>query len=186
MVWPTSLGVGLLFALVWLLNGCVSQPPATSNAPDFRMEGKIGVVEAGQAYSAHFAWAQRGKRFDIELRGPLGQGRTRLSGDGGCLQIIDPRGEVLARGQPEALMREHLGWSLPLNLLLNWLHGRPAASPPASAQVSGVDGRLTGFDQFGWRVRFAGFQPHQGRLAPSRITAEKLRSRVRVVVAKRI
>ncbi len=150
------------------------------------MEGKVGVAEAGRAYSAQFAWTQQGAKFTVDLWGPLGQGGTRLRGDRRGLLITNAKGQVLAEGEPQALMQEHLGWSLPLNLLLDWLHGRPAASPPASARTSGPDGRLTGFHQQGWRVRFEGFQPYQGGLAPSRITAEKPGARVRVLVAKRI
>lgn len=178
--------IALPLALCWQLAGCVSQLPATPATADFRVEGKVGVVQAGRAYSARFAWTQLGAKFTVDLWGPLGQGRTRLRGDGQSLLITNAKGEVLARGEPQALMQERLGWRLPLNLLLDWLHGRPAASAPASAQTSDPDGNLTGFQQQGWRVRFAAFQPHQGGLAPSRITAERPGARVRVLVAKRI
>lgn len=229
-----------IFPLYCLLAGCVSAPVAPP-AADFWIQGKIGVVEGGEAFSARFVWAGRGEAFNIDLWGPLGQGHTRLRafnlptpdkaakqrqrsaasgalndcvdelpapaaegrpsgtaqaaaqaepGDGlrrgttQRLEVVDGGGTVLAAGCPQTLMLDHLGWSLPLDLFLDWLMGRPSDRAPSGALMRDAAGRLTAFEQLGWRISYRGFNPAHGGL-PDRIAAEKPGSRVRVSISKR-
>ena len=110
------------------LAGCATLPiPDDGLASDFRLRGKIGVRGGPKSdgFSASFYWAQAGDSYVIELWGPLGQGRTRLRGDGDTLTITDARGTTLAGDVPETLMSEQLGWSAPVSVLGYWVRGRP-------------------------------------------------------------
>ena len=100
------------------------------------------------------------------------------------LEILDGTGTVLAAGCPQSLMLEHLGWSLPLDFFLDWMNGRPSERAPTDALTRDANGRLRVFEQLGWRISYGGFsRPHGG--LPTRITAEKPGSRVRVNISKR-
>lgn len=182
-------------------------------ATDFWIKGKIGVVEGGEAFSARFAWAGHRQGFTIDLWGPLGQGRTRLRAFGlpnedhpqprregtqsakadACsareaqrrLEILDGAGEVFASGCAQALMLEHLGWSLPLDLFLEWINGRPSPRTAATDLTRDAQDRLVAFRQLGWRVRYDGLGPPAAGGLPARITAEKPGSTVRVSVSER-
>ena len=74
-----------------LLSACAVLPPLGEGlAADFRVRGKIGVHDQSSAagsFSASFDWIQAGDAFAIELWGPLGQGRTRLTGDAKAVTV---------------------------------------------------------------------------------------------------
>ena len=108
-----------------LIAGCAGAP-VVPEAADFRVLGKIGVVEGARAFSARFNWAQTGARYDIALWGPLGQGSTRLRGDSEQVEIVGKGGRPVLTGHPETVMRRRLGWSLPLAVLPWWMSGQPA------------------------------------------------------------
>ena len=170
--------------MCWLLAGCASAPQPSLSA-DFSIKGKIGVVDRQEAWSARFVWRQFGERFEIDLWGPLGQGQTRLRGGRNELEIVDAGGRVLASGNPQALMRERLGWSLPLGLLLDWVQGRPSVQAAVTRPARDPQGRLTDFHQLGWQVRFDRARQTPANAPPHRITAERPGYRVRVVISDR-
>ena len=173
-----------IFVACPLLVGCVSVP-SPPLATDFSVKGKIGVVDGGDSWSARFVWRQTGERFEIDLWGPLGQGQTRLRGTPNRLEVLDADGDVRNSGSPDALMLAELGWSLPLNLLLDWLQGRPSAAAPVANLVRDSEGGLTDFHQLGWEVRFDRGRTAPADAPPRRITAERPGYWVRVVVSER-
>ena len=181
---PKLLFLRKIFLTCSLLAGCVSVPPLPPGA-DFSIAGQIGVVDRGDSWSARFMWRQSGERFEIDLWGPLGQGQTRLRGTPDQLEIIDADGAVRTSGRPEAVMLAELGWSLPLNLLLDWLQGRPSAEARVTRPVHNAVGYLTAFHQLGWQVRFERGRNAPASAPPRRITAERPNYRVRVIVSAR-
>ena len=123
----------------------------------------------------------------MELWGPLGQGRVRLQGDSERLAIVDGRGRVVGEGTPDAVMREQLGWTLPLAALTHWARGTPVPDYLVSAQLRDVQGRLVGFEQLGWVITC---DDHQLVAAgpdavwlPARLIAQRPGYRVRLVVS---
>lgn len=179
----------LLFLIILLLttmsSACaVISPLGEGLAADFRLRGKIGVRDqspTGGSFSASFDWIQAGDAFAIELWGPLGQGRTRLTGDAETLTVTDASGVTLAGESPEALMQEHLGWSAPVNVLQYWIRGRPAPGRQATALDRDADGHLTGFNQLGWAVELSRWQESATGPLPGRVRATRHGRRITVV-----
>ncbi|MEM7217151.1 MAG: lipoprotein insertase outer membrane protein LolB [Pseudomonadota bacterium] len=166
-----------------MVAGCVGPeglgiPPEAASA---EARGKLGVRPADPAlgprpFSANFRWREDRRRFDFELWGPFGQGRVQIVGDARRVTVFDARGERVSGGDPEALLQNLLGWSVPLEVLPRWLRGQPADEPAFSGESRDADGRLTGFEQAGWQLQFDRY----GRLPdrrPGRIRAanEQLR-----------
>ena len=178
-----------LFLLVLLccavLSACALAPPIgpVSDA-DFRLRGKIGVRDhaaAGSAFSASFDWIQAGDGYAIELWGPFGQGRTRLSGDPDTLTVTNARGETLVSETPEALMQEYLGWSAPLDVLRHWVQGRLAPGYRARRIENGADGNLARFEQLGWTVEMARWRKAAARTVPGRLKASRQGRRITII-----
>ena len=107
---------------------CKHAPPEGEPGRLFHLEGRLAVRGADDAMSASFVWDHFAEHFEIELWGLLGQGRTRLTGEAGALTIFTPRGDVVADGDAELLMQRELGWSVPLEVLPDWVQGRPSRS----------------------------------------------------------
>lgn len=184
---PASACKFLFLNVFWLLlqAGCATSPVLT--AGEFELRGKVSVAEDDTRFSARFIWQQSGGGFDLELWGPLGQGRVRLLGDRQRLAIVDAKGQTVSQGSPDAVMREHLGWTLPIDALSHWALGTPTPELPLAAQQHDTAGRLIAFEQLGWsiacdrhRTVASGAQP---RWLPARVTAERPGYRVRMVVS---
>lgn len=128
--------------------GCAVQPspPVELQTPDFTAIGKIAYRSEGDNHTANFSWRQFDERYAVEVWGPLGQGRSQFSGD--AEQMTVTRGDkLLAEGLPEEIMYTHLGWSLPVALVPQWLQGHGVTAENPRLEVAG------------WVVEFSRFGP---------------------------
>ena len=175
--WLPAILVALLLSAA-----CASLQPRLEGFADFdfRVRGRIGVRGGGEAFSASFDWRQAGDRFAIEIWGPLGQGRTRLLGDGRAMRVIDARGHVMEDADADALMAQALGWRAPIAALRHWVRG--AVAPDAAVELQrDASGRVTRFEQHGWTVELRGWRSAAVGEVPGRIVATKAGRRVTVI-----
>ena len=168
--------------------GCASVPEVPSAPERFALKGKVAVREGNEHFTANLLWHQRSDGFEIDLWGPLGQGRMQIVKKEAQIQIRDGRGELLTAGDPERVMRQQLGWALPLEVLPAWVQGRLLAEVGAEALTEDEAGRLQSFRQLDWQVRLERYQTVSGtagsRDLPTRVTAENERTRLRLVVSE--
>lgn len=173
--------------LVPLLVGCQGLPEKPPAPETFVLTGKVAVRDGAEQFTANLLWHQRGDGFDMDLWGPLGQGRIRIVKSDADILLTTADGTVLDQGEPEALMRRALGWSLPIGVLPAWVQGGPLYGAAATEHEYDASGRLTGFRELGWVVALERYQavPAAGgeRYLPTRITAWRESSRVRLVVS---
>ena len=154
-----ALAVGLL--------ACVAPPVLPEAGMEFRVAGRVGLVAERRAVSANFVWRQYVDGVEIELWGPLGQGRTRVVADGASLTVYAADGTRLEDADAEALLRREFGLAAPLDLLSHWIRGRPAPEWPVDG--AGDDS----FTQLGWHVVLSGFLEVSGRRVPGRLVATR-------------
>ena len=160
---------------VMVLGACAT-PPATIDTTPWT-SGRLSVrVDASAERAASSLTA------DFDLRGDSRQGEMRLSTPLGT-RIATARWSPqqasldLGRGETryadlDALSRDALGETLPLQALPDWLAGRP---------WPGADARTVpaGFEQLGWQVSLAG-------RAEGQVLAERLQPPPRVSVRVRL
>lgn len=167
---------------------CASVPPAEVPTDGFTLKGKIAVVDSGEHYTANFYWRQQGEDFEIDLWGPLGQGRVQLRRIGDQVAMLNGKGEIIAEGTSEEVMRAQLGWSLPLDVFPAWVQGQPYPHEAARALIYDDDGQLSSFRQLEWLVALDRYQNissvTQTRRLPRRVTASNEDTRVRLVIAE--
>jgi outer membrane lipoprotein LolB len=190
---PPSAGRGarwpglLVLAGCLLLAGCAgfgpTRPPAALEAEGFAVQGKLGVRHAGEGFSSNFVWHQLADRFEIELWGALGQGRTRLTGDRSGVTIETAQGEVYWEPDTSTAMQRWLGLDVPVTALAHWIRGRAAPGVPVDGARSDDDGNLRELEQLSWMMSFSGYRvaDENGRHVPERITARHGGSRVTIV-----
>jgi len=172
--------------------GCVSLPQLPDSGATFALKGKVAISEGDERFTASILWQQQGGDFEIDLWGPLGQGRVQLVKQNARMVLRNGQDEVLLEGDPEALMRDQLGWSLPVDVLPAWVQGQPLAGVGSRDLDYDDAGRLTAFEQLGWQVALARYQPvagstgdeSVGRTLPTRVDARKGDSRLRLAIAE--
>ena len=169
--------------LLLVLTGCVSVPQR-QETDQFQILGKISVRDTQDHFSSRFSWIQTEIGYQIELWGPLGQGRTRLHGDDKLLTITDSAGKVQVEGPPAEVMRTNLGWELPLEVLPQWMLGRPADGHQVEGRNFDEEGVLVEFYQLGWHVLYDRFSQGEGPARPGRIDAVRGEYRIRLIVSQ--
>jgi outer membrane lipoprotein LolB len=170
--------------LAGTLTGCATVTPPPFDA-EFVLAGKLGVSVEGEGGSVRFRWQQAGARYQIDLWGALGQGRTRLEGDADRMKLLDGAGGELLQGAPEAVMQERLGWSLPVGVLPAWLWGQPASGAPAGHIERDAAGRIARFEQIGWQIAYDGFRLEASGELPRRVTLTRPGFRARIAIDER-
>lgn len=150
----------------------------------WQFQGRAALSGAGQGGNARIEWERTPPLDVVVLSAPITRQSWRLdvSPAGGTLHGVagGPRSDPDA----QALLREATGWQIPVALLGDWVHGRPARDVTVSEYrfpVHGDGTRLAGFDQAGWKVDIAE-RDADGR--PLRLNAEQPAHghRVRLVI----
>ena len=137
----------------------------------FRVAGRLAVSDGRDGGSAGFVWSQRGERFEVELRQPVSQKTWRLSGDARGAMLEGGEGGPRRAGTAEELLREVLGWHVPVAALRDWVRGLAHAGVPMLDIERDADGRLRRFQQDGWQVEYTAWR--DGGVWPERIRARQ-------------
>lgn len=188
----------LLFTLLaTLLAGCATVAPgpsatreASTSAPrsyaekiflDGRLSIRYETNGSEEALHGGFSWAQQPALTTVTLRSPLGQTMAviRVTPEGAVLQ---QSGETpRAAADVDALVREALGWPLPISGLQTWLQG--FAIDAAGKRFIATPENAEVVTQDGWHIHYASWQDNR----PRRIDLERYapqagQIRIRIVI----
>jgi outer membrane lipoprotein LolB len=178
-----------LLVLLLLANGCSiqSRPPLPAELlamqdniglSHWQLSGKLGIRNQQQAKSAYLNWQQCGEFFDIRLSGPLGQGGARLQGsrESVTLQTTD---KTSSASNPEQLLQQQLGWSMPISQLHYWVRGIPS---PNQGYRNNPDNN--GFEQAGWHISYLQLQQVDNLTLPAKAIATHPRLKLTLLLKK--
>ena len=162
------------------LGACQSLPPVPESGAELTLQGKLKITLAQDVRPLNFRWTQTESGFEAYFWGTMGAGTTHLFGNQEQLTLESRDG--IYSGPPEEIVAQHLGWSLPVELLLTWVRGVPRAGMEVEQREFDEDGRLESFQQAGWLLRFDDFDEH-GRY--TRLSAKRKDVSVLLVVKQR-
>lgn len=156
---------------------------ALARRPDWNLEGRIALTNAGRGGSGRLDWRQHGAAFSVELSAPVTRQGWRLSGREGDVLLEGLDGGPRRGADAAALLRDATGWEIPVDALASWVRGAHAGGAGAAELDFAADGRLARLRQDGWTLDYADWrgQP-DGPDLPMRITASRDTARVRLVV----
>ena len=155
-----------------LLSACAGTGIRTGTAQDssderWQLSGKIGLRAPQLAESAYVNWRQCGDRFNVRISGPLGQTVARIDGRAELLTLqFDGRDPITTR-DPELLMQQQLGWSLPIRALRYWV--RAQAAPDGEAKLSGPEQQPTVLLQQDWQVDYLTYHQNASTSLPAKL-----------------
>lgn len=160
----------------------------TAFEASWRFQGRVALTSGKQSGNARVEWQHDLASDVVVLSAPVTRQSWRLeAGQGGAVlhgMADGPR----QGGDAASLLRAATGWEIPVELMRDWVRGRPA--PPDVGRVSvwrfneasatPIAG-LAGFDQAGWRIDILA-RDSEGR--PTRLNAEAAEAshRVRLVI----
>ena len=126
------------------LTPILTEMAANASLQQWQIRGKIGLrlsysesaLASGHsrnsANSALINWLQCRDHYQIAISSPFGQRLAELKGDAKVAEL-SYRKQVFHGRSAEQLLRQHLGWSLPMTELPWWLRGLPVPDEPVDA-----------------------------------------------------
>lgn len=112
------------------------------------VSGKQDAVQGG------FAWLDAGRGLALDLTNPLGSTLARVTVSGGTATLTHSNGAQEVAPDADRLVEKVLGSPIPVSGLRYWLQGQTGPARAHDTQRDG-QGRLTEFNQEGWRVRLS-------------------------------
>jgi outer membrane lipoprotein LolB len=144
------------------------------------INARISVSNGKDGGSGDLVWTQNADRYDFTVHAPVTGRSWKLSGDarGAVLEGIDPQPDT--DSDPERLLRERLGWDVPLAQLGAWVRGMRAAGP---SQVEYDAQNLPALiEQSGWKVEYRDWLADREPPLPRKLFASRGNARVRVAI----
>lgn len=165
-----------------LLAGQAAREAELAGQPGFALNGRIAVSGQGEGGSGSFEWRQSGADFDFSLRSPVARQTWRMQFSDGEAWLDGLDGGPHVSTDPEAMLRDALGWTIPVRALGFWVRGARASGSPAEIWFD-AEGRVARLRQDGWQVDFRDWFPSEPPM-PRRVFAERESARVRLVVER--
>ncbi len=132
------------------------------------LHGRLALRTANEGFQASLHWLRKQDVHRIELAGPLGGGRVRLTQDKSGAELRDASDKSYRDVSVQRLLARTTGWDVPLEGLNYWALGLPA---PGVVTRSELDewGRLKLLEQRGWEIRFLEYVAQGAVELPSKI-----------------
>lgn len=165
-----------------LLSACASvTPPASPGmatrlklaAPThWRLEGRIAVQTPDDAFQANLFWEHEQQQDRVRISGPFSQGALSIVLQEDLIFIRDHSGNTKSSRNVSALLRQELGFAVPLTSLRYWVLGVPAPTAAARQVSYDAGGLLRELRQDGWRLDYQSFVPAGGYVLPQKLAAQ--------------
>lgn len=177
----------LMASLVFLLGCSVTQEKSPldhyplaalqhlQQQKSWSLEGRLALVDEKDSVTVSIIWQHDNFRDVIELTGPLAQGHLKILVTPDQVVVDDGENRAVYSGQVESVLSQQLGVDMPVGSLKFWVLG---VNDPDQQYIE----QPGGFYQAGWLVRYREMQDVDGHLLPKKLTAEKDKSKIKLIV----
>ncbi|RZA05415.1 MAG: outer membrane lipoprotein LolB [Moraxellaceae bacterium] len=182
-----------LFAMALLsilFNGCAqtTQKPAVigqdwakheaqvRGKDNWQALGKLGIKVPNDGGSANLRWNQQHDSYQIDLKGPFGQGNLSITGAPSKVTLIEAGEPPQHAKTAEELIVKTTGWNIPVAQLAYWVRGLPAPNLKINRFTPNAEGFISELEQAEWKVTYGDYlsvtSNNEVIAMPGRITAE--------------
>lgn len=140
---------------------------------NFKVDGKIALRAEDERATAFFNWEQKKGNYVISLYGPFGRGATYLRRTTKGVTLENAEHGYVGAPDAESLMRDVLGWQVPITGLQYWVRGLADPSAEITSERFDDEGFRTHLEQQGWSVTFKRPRSVNGWQLPGRLDAER-------------
>lgn len=149
----------------------LNRQPALEQITGWRLDGRIAISQGEDFYAVNLRWKQRQGNYNIDISGPMGSGQIRLKGQqDGEVSLRDSGENTYWANNPEALVYQHTGMSIPVSGLFYWIRGLPDPSLPHYKSIEfDQQGHILNLVQDGWTVEFSEYTEFSRQQLPEKL-----------------
>ncbi len=157
--------------LALLLAACAAVPPSAGGLPprgavgDFALDGRFSLTHDAERHAGRLAWLRRGATDELRIYSPFGQTVAEIVVDARRARLSAADGQVREAADAEGLLREVLGYPLPLADLAAWVLARPRSGAQVVADAQGRPQQVV---EGGWEI-FYDYDDAAADALPSRL-----------------
>lgn len=180
--------------LIISLAGCATTPQqipkihpqvrheSLSSMTQWDITGKVAVRTKDQGHNISMDWHQNKDSYRVRFHSPFTSESAILTGDANEVILKTSDGKIYKNANPEVLLQEHLGWTIPFSHLKYWIKGM--ASPDSKAQVQKVDQhhQLQTLQQDGWLIEYQKYVVKYNMTYPDKITLSNGDTNIKLIV----
>ncbi|MBI2306040.1 MAG: outer membrane lipoprotein LolB [Rhodocyclales bacterium] len=171
--------------LALFLAACSALPPVSEGLPpraavrDFGLGARFSLTHEGERHAGRLDWSHRGAVDELRIHTPFGQTVAEIVIDARHARLLAADGQVREAADAAQLLREVLGYPLPIHDLAGWVLARPHAAARVELDAQG---RPQSIADGGWQILYdydaAGPDALPSRLTVSRDGGPELRLRI--------
>lgn len=182
-----------------LMNGCTTIPVTgtgagnqaaykiraenISSVSEWHLVGRISLDDGEEGGSGKLQWVVRAGHSSIDFHGAMGRGAWHLEINPAGASLRLANGNEYFAQDVDALVRQQIGWPIPVEALQWWVRGLAAPGAGYAQQLDDT-GRLTSLTQFGWQIDFNRYNSDAGVALPVRLDARQNDYRVKLAVSR--
>lgn len=156
------------------------QNTALSN---WETEGALGISSPKEGVNASFLWQQRDPFYRIQFYGPMKSNGAIINGNAKFVRIQLPSGEHRFASTPEELVKQELGWQLPISHMHYWVRGLPVPNIKSYKTLDTFN-HMVKLEQSGWTIRYLAYTSLLNLDLPRKILMTKDDLRVKIVIRR--
>ena len=178
-----------------LLSACASRPIAPLDAAGVQVQrsavlatiqqwgfsGRIALSDGEQGGSGRLDWRQHHSGLVLNFQAALGQGSWRLTLNEESAMLESGDGAVVHADNAERLMRQQVGWDVPVDALQFWVRGLPNPNQSGVLQTSEL-GLPSSLKQQGWQIEYQRWDAAVQPPMPKKLIASRGDYRVKMVI----
>jgi len=190
----------LIIALLFL-SACAVQPPVP--VPDYQTQqqwqihqnaltgltlwtltGRMSVQMENEGWSASLHWQQISDDYRLRIIAPFGRGTVEISGNSDTVRLQTAENEIFEDADVELLIRQNLGWEIPVAALVYWIKGLPEPDTDITTLIIDNQGRASDLIQSDWTIKYERYTTSSGLQVPTRITLQREGLQLRLNISR--
>ncbi|MEF8794228.1 lipoprotein insertase outer membrane protein LolB [Thiohalorhabdus sp.] len=146
----------------------------------WRLDGRVVAKGPGESGQARIRWSRSDREGRLAVRNPFGQTILEMRNGPRGLRLRDAQGGVFRGDRAHTVLRERLGWRVPVGRLADWALGLGRGEGvPADLDANGRPRHLAAD---GWTVTFSEYIQVDGLSLPQSmlVSRDEMQLRIRV------
>jgi len=148
---------------------------------NWKLKSVVSIKESKQHTILHAYWQQLINEYMINITSQFNVGGIKIAGDANQVTLWRSNTNKVIAKNPENLIYNELGWTLPLSNLKYWILGLPAPNLNHNSKFDRYN-HLTYLEQQNWRINYTNFISIKNIDLPTTILLSNNNLQIKIII----